>query len=71
MNAIFDAPEIRARVHHWTVADFRALAEDNPAFRHSELIRGIIVEKEMKTPLHDSLTDAVAERLRHTLSEGF
>ena len=45
MNAILDVPEIRAQVHRWTVADYRVLAEDNPAFQHSELIRGIIVEK--------------------------
>ena len=70
MNNILDVPEIRASVHRWTVADYRALAEDNPAFRHSELIRGIIVEKEMKTPLHDSTVDAVAECLRNAAREG-
>ena len=64
MSAILDVPEIRARVHLWTVADFRALAEDQPGFEHSELIRGIIVEKEMKTLLHDKLVDIAAERLR-------
>ncbi len=71
MNSILDVPEIRASVHRWTVADYRALAEDNPAFRHSELIRGIIVEKEMKTPSHNSLVDAVAEYLRHHVQEKF
>lgn len=64
MSAILDVPEIRARVHLWTVADYRALAEDQPGFEHSELIRGIIVEKEMKTWLHDKLVDIAAERLR-------
>ena len=64
MSAILDVPEIRARVHRWTVADFRALAEDQPGFERSELIRGIIVEKEMKTLLHDKLVDIAAERLR-------
>ena len=32
-------------------------------------MRGIIVEKEIKTPLHDSLTDSVAEYLRHAVRE--
>ena len=64
MTTILDVPEIRARVHRWTVADFRALAEDQPGFEHSELIRGVIVEKEMKTLLHDKLVDIAAERLR-------
>ncbi len=70
MSSILDVPEIRASVHRWTVADYRALAEDNPAFRHSELVRGIIVEKEMETPLHDSMVDAVAECLRNAVREG-
>ena len=45
MNAILDVPEIRAQVHRWTVADYRALAEDRLGYERSELIRGIIVEK--------------------------
>ena len=56
MTSILDVPEIRARVHLLTVAEFRALAEDQPGYEHAELIRGIIVEKEMKTPLHNGLT---------------
>ena len=67
MSAILDVPEIRARVHLLPVADYRALAEDNPDYRHSEMIRGVIVEKEMKTPRHASLVDAVAEYLRHNV----
>ena len=64
MTSILDVPEIRASVHRWTVADFRALAEDQPGYEHSELIRGVIVEKEMKTLLHDKLVDVAAEFLR-------
>ena len=64
MRAILDVPEIRAQVHRWTVADFRVLAEDRPGFEHSELIRGIIVEKEPKTLLHDKLVDIAGECLR-------
>jgi Uma2 family endonuclease len=63
-------PEIRASVYHWTVADYRALAEDNPAFHRSELIRGIIVKKEMKTPLHDFMTGRVARVCRQLARGG-
>ncbi len=71
MSAILDVPEIRARVHCWTVEDYRALAEDNPAFRHSELIRGIIVEKEMKTPLHNGLTKRLYDLFLRQAPEGW
>ena len=64
MTSILDVPEIRARVHPLTVAEFRALAEDQPGYEHAELIRGIIVEKEMKTITHDKLVYLAAKRLR-------
>ena len=64
MSAILDMPGTMARVRLWTVADYRALAEDNPAFDHSELIQGIIVNKMSKTWLHEKLTDLIAEYLR-------
>lgn len=71
MSAILDLPEMRARIHRWTVAGYRALAEDNPDFRHSELIRGIIVEKEMKTPLHNGLTKRLYDLLLRRVPEGW
>ena len=70
MSAILDVPEIRASVYRWTVANYRALAEDNPAFRHAELIRGIIVEKEVKPPLHNFLTGRVAGVFRRAARGG-
>ena len=59
MNAILDLPEIRAHVHVWPVADYLDVAEDHPAFAHSELIRGIIVEQMSKTALHEFLTKVI------------
>ena len=70
MSAILDVPEIRAQVHRWTVTDYRALTEDHPAFQHSELIRGVIVEKMSKTLLHENLTDGFAEYLRGHVRAG-
>ena len=70
MISILDVPEIRASVHRWSVADFRALAEDQPGFEHSELIRGIIVEKEMKTPLHNYLIKAIYDFFQRAACPG-
>ncbi len=58
MTAILDLPEMRARVHRWTVAEYEKLGDD-PAFRRSELIRGIIVEKMSKSPLHSDLASEI------------
>ena len=71
MDAILDVPEIRARVHRLTVAEYRALAEDRPGYEHAELIRGIIVEKEMKTPLHNGLTKRLYDLFLRRAPEGW
>ena len=55
MDAILDLPEMRARVRRWTVAEYEKLGDD-PAFRRTELIRGLIVNKMSKSPLHSNAT---------------
>ena len=55
MSAILDMPEMRARVRLWTVAEYEKLGDD-PAFRRTELIRGLIVNKMSKSPLHSNAT---------------
>ncbi len=70
MDAILALPDVRARMRRWTVAEYTALTEDNPAFRGFELIRGYIVAKMPKGPLHTSLTDFACENLRRTVRAG-
>ena len=70
MAAILDLPEVRARVTRWTVADYERLTELGAVSRRAELIRGLIVEKMPKSPLHEFLTDGIAENLRHLVREG-
>ena len=55
MDAILDLPEMRARVRRWSVPEYEKLGDD-PAFRRTELIRGIIVNKVSKSPLHANAT---------------
>ena len=70
MSAILDLPEIRSRVHLWTVREYEKL-EDNPAFRYVELIRGIIVEKLPRTPLHSFLTKKLYDLFMRVSAGGF
>ncbi len=69
MAAILDLPEIRARVFRWTVAEYEKLGDD-PAFRHYELIRGIIIDKMSKSPLHMSLTKRLYDTLQRLVRRG-
>jgi Uma2 family endonuclease len=64
MAAILDLPEVRARVGRWSVADYERLAELGVIPRRVELIRGIIVEKMPKSPLHTFLIGRICEDLR-------
>ena len=55
MATILDLPEIRERAFRWPVTEYEKLGDD-PAFRRMELIRGIIVNKMSKSPLHSTIT---------------
>ena len=55
MSAILDLPEVRARVFHLSVATYEALTETGALGKRAELIRGVIVEKTPKSPLHCKL----------------
>ena len=70
MGAILDLPEMRERVRRWTVAEYAKLGDD-PAFRRTELIRGIIVNKVSKSPLHATLATKIYILLLKILQPDF
>lgn len=70
MAAILDLPEMRARVHRWTVAEYEKLGDD-PAFRRSELIRGIIIEKMSKSPIHSTITARLYVFFLRSIRQGY
>ena len=70
MNAIFDLPELRTRVRLWTVAEYEKLGDD-PAFRHTELIRGTIVNKMSKSTLHSTVSTRLNNFLLRTLGSAW
>ncbi len=55
VSAIFDLPEVRARVSTLSVDAYEALAELGMVEKRAELIRGMIVKKMPKSPLHCKL----------------
>ncbi len=54
MAAILNLPEVK--VLRWSVADYERAADLGVIPRRAELIRGLIVEKMPKSPLHTFLT---------------
>src|SRR5436190_5104785 len=68
MPAILEIPEVRQRVSPLTVQEYHQLGEFNEHGRRTELIRGIVIEKMSKSPLHAALAkrlyDLIAAKLR-------
>ena len=59
MPAILDLPEVRARVAPLSVESYEALTEAGTLEKQAELIRGVIVNKMPKSPLHRKLTKRI------------
>ncbi|PWU14103.1 MAG: hypothetical protein C5B50_17920 [Verrucomicrobia bacterium] len=55
MSAILEIPEVRKRVSPLTPEEYHRLDEFNEHGRRTELIRGIVIEKMSKSPLHSYL----------------
>jgi len=55
MSAILDLPEVRARVSRLSVEAYEVLTEKGLLDKREELIRGLIVRKTLKSPLHCKL----------------
>lgn len=59
LAAILDLPEVRAHVSPLSVEAYDALTEKGVLEKSAELIRGIIVKKMSKSPLHRKLTKRI------------
>jgi Uma2 family endonuclease len=64
---MLEIPEVRARISPLTVADYHRLSEYNDNGHRTELIRGILIEKMSKSPLHSSIARRLFKLLQATL----
>ena len=71
MTAILDLPEVRQRVSPLTVEDYHRLGEFNENGKRTELIRGIVIEKMSKSPLHATIASRLFKLLLPLVPEGY
>jgi|SRR4051812_12539703 len=71
MTAILEIPEVRERVSPLSVAEYHRLAEFNESGRRIELIRGIVIEKMSKSPLHRSICSRLYKKFLADLPRGY
>jgi Uma2 family endonuclease len=71
MAAILDLPEVRERVSPLSVDEYHRLGEFNEHGRRTELIRGILIQKMSKSPLHRLIASLLYDRLLAQSPKGF
>src|SRR5258707_13251819 len=71
MAAILEIPEVRQRISRLSVAEYHQLGEYNQNGRRTELIRGLVIEKISKSPLHSILGSRLYKMVAAQLPEGY
>lgn len=71
MIAILDLPEVRRRVSRLSVAEYHRLGELTENGKRTELIRGLLIEKKSKSPLHTSIARRLFRLLLPVIPSGY
>jgi Uma2 family endonuclease len=71
MPAIVDIPEVRERLSRLTVEEYHRLDEYNERGKRTELIRGFVIEKMSKSPLHATIVSTLYELLSPLMPLGY
>src|SRR5207244_3984849 len=71
MSAILEIPEVRRRVSPLSVEEYHRLGEYNENGRRTELIRGFVIEKISKSPLHSIIGSLLHRLLLVQIPAGF
>jgi len=71
MAAILEIPEVRQRLSKLSVEEYHRLNEFNEHGRRTELIRGFVIEKASKSPLHRTIASLLYDLLQPQLPPGY
>ena len=70
MPAILEIPEVRERISRLSVDEYHRLGEFNERGRRTELVRGLVIEKMSKSPLHRTIASLLYKLLLNQLPTG-
>src|SRR5947209_11994276 len=71
MLSVLDEPAFRQRVSRLSIKEYHQLGEFNENGRRTELIRGIVIEKMSKSPMHRFTADLLRDILAAQIAPGF
>jgi Uma2 family endonuclease len=69
-SVMLEIPEVRASVSPITVAQYHQFPEFNENGRRTELVRGVVIEKTRKSPLHASIAKLLYDHLHVAVPRG-
>lgn len=70
MSSILEVPAVRQRVARINLGTYHAMSEQGLVDERTELLRGVIVEKMTKSPLHEYLANRIYELVRAAAGPG-
>jgi Uma2 family endonuclease len=71
MLSVLDQPAYRGRLSRMSVKEYHQLGEFNERGKRTELIRGFVIEKMSKSPLHGTIASILQEILITRLAPGY
>lgn len=71
MTGILEIPEVRQRLSRLSVDEYHRLNEFSENGRRTELIRGLLIQKMSKSPLHSAIAKRLYDSIAAILPEGF
>jgi Uma2 family endonuclease len=71
MAEILEIPEVLQRISRLSVEEYHRLDEFNEHGRRTELLRGLVIEKMSKSPLHRTIASRLYRLLLAQLPEGY
>jgi len=71
MAGILEIPEVRQRLSRLSVEEYHRLDEYNENGRRTELIRGLVIEKMSKSPLHRTIGSLLYKLILAQLPKGY
>ena len=70
-SQMLEIPEVRARISPVEAAQYHQFPEFNANGRRTELIRGVVIEKTSKAPLHSGIASDLYDLIRPQVPPGF
>ena len=70
-TAILEIPEVRDRMQRWSTKDYERLVEEGAFGKNHELIRGLVIKKMSKSPLHVSFSLMLYDQIKLLLPSGY